>query len=945
MGRTGTSSFTKRLRNDLSLVAWLYILTVTAVAAAAVAWAPRGQAGSAQAILLTAVLALGATVSQLSEVRTPNNKAYVATIAFLMAGALLLPPIDAAAVVPLPFVVEMLAKRKPPYIQLFNVSSQIVCTLGASVALHLVAGSTPGQQLAGTPRDIAAIGLALAVFLVVNHCTVALAVWLARGVQPRRSGLFTPESIVADVGLLALGVVVAGLWSLAPALVAFAAVPFILLQRALHFPALRQASRTDSKTGLANAAWFNEQAEGELRRAARLGHPVSVLVADLDLLRNINNAYGHLAGDSVLRGVADVLRREVREYDIPSRFGGEEFAVLLPGSDTAEAIAVAERIRREVGREHYEVPTSVDPLHVTVSVGVATFGEHGDTLKELLHAADLALYRAKIEGRDRVRAARAGEDKTSAPGAAVALAAPVAPSARLLAPGNVASEATSAQPPARLPEEPGSSEVSAASGWGGEAEPAPAGDPGKQSSLARRRTWPVTILVTLAAAVAAGLLLRGQAELGLAVAVFPLLAFGAEQLREAVYSSGFTSLSAVPLLAAVATGHPTAAIAAALAAGLGQALALRGKRRFEQHLFNVANVTLATAVTSRLRMLVVVGGPPAHQLPILIPLSVGLGLVFYLVNNGLVAVVVARDERRRLSEVFRHDLGWLAPHFAAYGLLAALLGAAWNSFSVWGIAVFLVPVLLLRVAQHQYLSSTTRHVRELRRLAEDLAASNTQVEATNEKLETALRSVSQAHRRTASALAGAIDARDAITGGHIERVTALGMELCQLIDPALAADPQVAFGFLLHDVGKIGVPDAVLMKQGPLDDDERLVMRQHPEIGERLVRAAGFADVAREIVINHHERWDGGGYPRGLRGTEIPLCARLFSVADSLDAMVSDRPYRRGMPLEAALDELRSGAGSQFDPMAVEAVLSLDPARVIELLRIQHARLRVAAVG
>src|SRR5437763_2439992 len=196
---------------------------------------------------------------------------------------------------------------------------------------------------------------------------------------------------------------------------------------------LRQASRTDPKTGLANAVWFLEQSEHELQRAVRFETPMSVLVADLDLLRNINNAYGHLAGDVVLMGVADVLRNEVRAYDVPSRFGGEEFALLRPAAGVDEALALAERIRGRVGRERFAIPTSVEPISATVSVGVATLGEHGSTVKELLHAADLALYRAKVEGRDRVRVASPDDDEQVPPSAVAALERerPVAPVAKL----------------------------------------------------------------------------------------------------------------------------------------------------------------------------------------------------------------------------------------------------------------------------------------------------------------------------------------------------------------------------------------------------------------------------------------------------------------------------------------------------------------------------------
>ena len=165
-------------------------------------------------------------------------------------------------------------------------------------------------------------------------------------------------------------------------------------------------------------------------------------------------------------------------------------------------------------------------------------------------------------------------------------------------------------------------------------------------------------------------------------------------------------------------------------------------------------------------------------------------------------------------------------------------------------------------------------------------------------------------------------------------MSALCQAMCEVVDPVLAQDPQVVFGFLLHDVGKIGVPDSVLLKPSELTEDERVIMRRHPEIGAALLTEAGFTEVARGIVLTHHERWDGTGYPHGLSGTEVPLCSRLFAVADALDAMTNDRPYRRGIPLDQALEELRRNSGSQFDPMAVDALFALPVERVQTLLRL-----------
>jgi ribonuclease P protein subunit RPR2 len=436
----------------------------------------------------------------------------------------------------------------------------------------------------------------------------------------------------------------------------------------------------------------------------------------------------------------------------------------------------------------------------------------------------------------------------------------------------------------------------------------------------------------VAAAAASALVLLSQPHISTAAIVFPLLALLAETLREDVYGTSTISLSAVPVLGAIAAGRPIAALISAACCGIASTYSGGMRRRVEPYLFNTATFVFSASIAAAIRLLV--STHPSMSTGLLILIMEAAAIAYFIVDNGLVAQIIARDTGRQTTEVFRRDFAWLAPHFAAYGLLGALLGAAWEAFGVWGLAVFLLPVGLMRISQRQYLAKTTGHVTQLRRLADDLSASKGEVEQINTALAVALHTVSDAHKATATALAGAIDARDSITGGHIERVSALGIALCEVVDPALAADPQVAFGFLLHDVGKIGVPDSVLLKPGPLDLQEVEIMRNHPEIGERLVAAAGFAPVAQEIVITHHERWDGMGYPRGLRGTEIPLCSRLFSIADAMDAMVSDRPYRNGMPLDEAIAEVQRHAGTQFDPMAVEAMLTLDEQRLIELLRL-----------
>lgn len=174
----------------------------------------------------------------------------------------------------------------------------------------------------------------------------------------------------------------------------------------------------------------------------------------------------------------------------------------------------------------------------------------------------------------------------------------------------------------------------------------------------------------------------------------------------------------------------------------------------------------------------------------------------------------------------------------------------------------------------------------------------------------------------AEALAVALDAREHETGLHSKRVACHTLVLARRFTADEALLQQVYWGALLHDIGKIGIPDAILLKHGSLTQDEWQTMRTHPEIGHRILSSVTFMATAAEIVLAHEERFDGTGYPNGLRGEDIPLWARLFAVIDTLDAMTSDRPYRKGLTFESAQKEIQRMSGAQFDPVAVEAFVA-----------------------
>jgi ribonuclease P protein subunit RPR2 len=209
--------------------------------------------------------------------------------------------------------------------------------------------------------------------------------------------------------------------------------------------------------------------------------------------------------------------------------------------------------------------------------------------------------------------------------------------------------------------------------------------------------------------------------------------------------------------------------------------------------------------------------------------------------------------------------------------------------------------------------------RQLERYAADLRETFKQERARSQELQ-------RSYMATVRALSNAVEARDAYTSKHAERVTAYGLHIARAMRSPLAATPQIEFGFLLHDIGKVAIPDAILYKPGPLTGEERALMAQHPVIGARIVREIEFLGDASAVVRSHHERWDGRGYPDGLAEEEIPLSARVFAVADVLDALTTVRPYRPASELDVARDMIIAASGTQFDPAVIEAFASIDNA-------------------
>jgi putative nucleotidyltransferase with HDIG domain len=259
------------------------------------------------------------------------------------------------------------------------------------------------------------------------------------------------------------------------------------------------------------------------------------------------------------------------------------------------------------------------------------------------------------------------------------------------------------------------------------------------------------------------------------------------------------------------------------------------------------------------------------------------------------------------------------------------------ALGVAGIVAFVTPAIMMRIAMKQYVDKTKENVEQLKTQNEQLQQANIEIRRVSDELRLS-------YDGTLEALVNALDARDQETKGHSLRVSRYMMDIARELGVKEDSQDWVDMqrGSLLHDVGKIGVSDTILLKPGKLTEDEWKLMRLHPEIGYNMLKQVTFLAGAAEIILAHHERWDGKGYPRGLANKDIPLGARIFNVVDTFDSMTSDRPYRRALSTQEAMNEILRYSGSQFDPIVVEAFLDIYDIWVRERAEM-HGEIRVAA--
>jgi len=762
-----------------------------------------------------ALLTIGAAIAQCYPVHSFDLTTFRLTNVFILAGTLILPfnLLPALILVALLPAALLILRRGAGLRGLFlNAPATL---LAAQAAAGWVYWGHVGTV--ATPRDLACILLAAATFLVVQQLLLALGIALNTGLALRRVPL-----------LAVLGVAIGGLW-LDHSLLLLLIFPALLMAHQLTRVAhLAELAQIDSKTGLHNARHFEQALGEELALALRLGRPLTLLVADLDHFKEVNDRHGHANGDHVLHEFAALFAATLRPADRVARFGGEEFVALLPGTDAEEALFLAELLRTTIAAHPFTLPTG-ETLHRTVSIGLASAPHDAATVTALFDGADRALYRAK---QTRNAVARVGTP----------LAVP------------------------RLPEQPHTPPPAA---------PRPVPQPAPYATAV---LWGVIALGVLGLTWGLATTLTGDHWLPL-LPLLPLALaaeFFAVPLFEGQKQRMTYTFTVAVVMGTVAIYPPVAPLIAAGAALLHLVQQRQWRRGLAKPLFNIANPALAATVAG----LCYLALRPADGGWLLLAAIAATTLVYYATNLGAVALIIATQTGGSFRAIVRDSL-WSAPANLLLGLTGGFLGAMHEQLGPTGTLIFALPLVVMRFT----LAYTARK-----------------------------------NRQTIATVASIIDARDQAVAGHSERVARYALAIGEELGLSAGELAYLHTAGLLHDLGKVAVPEAILHKPAKLTAEEYTIVKEHAALGERiLTQVVALSEVA-QMVGDHHERFDGAGYPNHKAGVTITQGGRILAVADTLDSILSNRPYSPSKPLDWALAEAARCAGTHFDPAIVAAL-------------------------
>jgi hypothetical protein len=416
---------------------------------------------------------------------------------------------------------------------------------------------------------------------------------------------------------------------------------------------------------------------------------------------------------------------------------------------------------------------------------------------------------------------------------------------------------------------------------------------------------PVALLITITASCASALAVAVSGGWGSAfdhpveLITFLAVAIALQFVAVEIYDRGAVSFGGTGLLALGFAIGPAPAMAAALLTAAVRLAVSRG--RLYRGVFDAAQLALAAGTGTLFYRAIPVASTMSR-----FGIAVVAGALFLILNIGLLTTAMSLDEGVPARVIWRERFRWMTPYGLAAGPLAFALLAGYERFGPIAVIVFSIPPASMMLSVRQYLARTHASVEELR--------------DKNAQLMTLADEVRQTHRNLIAALSRSMEAKDFYTGGHTERVAEIAVALGKRLGYGREDLDAIEIGALLHDIGKIGIPERILHKPGPLDETEWEVMRRHPVVSEFILSGIDLHPFVSQIARSSHERIDGAGYPDGLASEAIPLPARIVLVADAFDALTSDRPYRSKRPAHQALAEIRANSGTQFCPSVVAAL-------------------------
>ncbi len=394
------------------------------------------------------------------------------------------------------------------------------------------------------------------------------------------------------------------------------------------------------------------------------------------------------------------------------------------------------------------------------------------------------------------------------------------------------------------------------------------------------------------------------------LAVLVALACVAQRVPVFLFRSSAISVSFAAVIAAYVLYGTGAAVWVSLAQALVNSITPR-RKPLRKAAFNFGSFALSAFAAGELYRLIGGMTPPSAIGPTLVAVALSAG-AYFLVNTSLTAVAIAMSEGQSVVSVWRTNYSWMPVNFGATAVQGAALALAYQALGLFGVFVFTVPLCVAWFSFRLYMAKST----EVRQRNEELSTVNELLRQTNDRLE-------QSHVSVIGALIGALEAKESHLSGHAATTMHYSVDVGRKLGLGADEIAAIKLGALFHDVGKIGVSESLLSKPAELTEDEWVEMRAHPTIGASLLGNVPMLDRIRPIVLAHHENFDGSGYPAGLKGSEIPLAAQIISVADSYDAMTSERPYRIALRPKQALRELRANSGTQFNPVVVEAFIQV----------------------